>query len=380
MIAWTALMVAFTVGLLPPWAAAGLNENIVVTTGMAGDRSPEARDQALKDAFRQAIEQAVGVHVSSDSIVKNHVVLQDEIYAHSEGFIEKWEILNEKEVDGLLTVEVKSWVREGRLNKSLFLNGLDVHKIYTWIGEPRVLILMQDFVDGQPSQLEMSQTDMENIFIAKGIDVFHGQQVENIKARDKELAFSDAGRAVTLGKRLGAEIVVSGKCIANFSREIQIGQFKQNFYSAIVQVRAYSTATGKLIHSANYSGDRTADTSAMGKFDAAVNAMKNTIESAKSDILYQIVKSWYDGFSKPKTYTLIVGNVTYEQMEALKTKLYGFEGFSKLHVRSYNNNVAEIDVQYESLRGDLPTAIVRSGLPYRIAAQEQNRIKLERKK
>jgi hypothetical protein len=355
-------------------------KNSVVSVGSAPVGTESSRKQALNQAFREAIEQVVGIHISSESIVQHYKVLKDEIYAHSEGFVEKWDILEESTDAGMLTLKVKCWVREGRLNKSLFLNGLDVKSIYTWIGEPRVLILMQEFVDGKVSELELSQTDMESIFMEKGIDVFHGQQLENIKERDKSLAFSDAEKAVTLGKRLGVEIVVSGKCIANFSREIQIGQFKQKFYSAIVQVRAYSTESGKLIHSANYSGDKSADTSAMGDFDATVNAIKHTINKSKSDILFNIVKNWYDSFSKPKTYQVIVSPIDYEQLESFKNTLYGFEGFSTLFVRSYNNNVAEMDVRYEGLRGDLPKAIITSSIPYRITRQEQNRIVLERKK
>jgi hypothetical protein len=366
--------------LLSTAAFADSEQNPVITVGSAPSGTESAQKQALNQAFRTAIEQVVGIHISAETIVKHYTVLKDEIYTHSEGFVEKWDVLEESTEAGMLTLKVKSWVREGQLNKALFLNGLDVKKIYTWIGEPRVLILMQEFVDGKSSELELSQTDMENIFIEKGVDVFHGQQLESIKERDKTLAFNDAEKAVTLGKRLGVEIVVSGKCIANFSREIQIGQFKQNFYSAIVQVRAYSTASGKLIHSANYSGDKGLDTSAMGKFDAAVNAIKNTINASKSDILFNIVKNWYDSFSKPKTYQVIVSPVDYEQLESLKNKLYGFEGFSKLFVRSFNNNVAEMDVRYESLRGDLPKAIITSGLPYRITRQEQDRIVLELKK
>jgi hypothetical protein len=118
----------------------------------------------------------------------------------------------------------------------------------------------------------------------------------------------------------------------------------------------------------------------MGKFDATVNAIKNTINASKSDILFHIVKNWYDSFSQPKTYQVIVSPVDYAQLESLKANLYGFEGFSKLFVRSFNNNVAEMDVRYESLRGDLPKAIIASGLPYRITRQEQNRIVLEREK
>lgn len=354
-------------------------DNVVVATGEAPLSLTNPKKKALHEAFRSAIEHEVGVNVSSESISKNFQILDDNIYAHSEGFIEKWEVLSEKKTAHSMILKIKAWVQEGRLNKRLFLNGLDVKKIYSWIGEPRVLILMQEFIDGKPSQMGIAQTEIENVFMEKGINVFHGMQLEKIKQRDKELSFKDPQKAVILGQRLGVEMVVSGKCVANFSRAIKIGSFTQNFYSANTHIRAYSTSTGELLLSANYGNKKSADLSALGKSDAAVIAIKNTINSSKFDILFKIVRNWYDGFSEPSAYYIIVENVDYEQLEALKIRFKDLSGVTKLTLRSFSNSVAELEIKYEGEPDGLIGEIIRAKMPYKITGKEQNRITLERK-
>jgi hypothetical protein len=48
-------------------------------------RKDIARDQAIKDALRKAVEQAVGTFISSETVVENYEVLSDRIYSKPRG-------------------------------------------------------------------------------------------------------------------------------------------------------------------------------------------------------------------------------------------------------------------------------------------------------
>ncbi|HID29939.1 MAG TPA: hypothetical protein EYP19_08040, partial [Desulfobacterales bacterium] len=220
---------------------------IQLVTGTASLSSSSPKKEALHAAFRTAIEKAVGVQVISETEVENTVVLRDKIYAYAEGFVEKWEVLNERTDNELFVLEVKAWVKEGRLNKALFLNGIDVQKVYDWVGNPRIVVIVQEYIDGEPSQISIAQTEIEEIFKNKGVTVLGAEQIENIKKRDAELVFDSPEQAKILGNRLGAEIVVAGKCLSNFSREVKIGDYTQHFYSTYLQIKAYNTSTGEIL-------------------------------------------------------------------------------------------------------------------------------------
>lgn len=60
----------------------------VTVTGV-GDN----KDDAIKDAFRNAVEQVVGVYVNSNTVVSNSQVEFDKIYANSEGYVNDFKVL-----------------------------------------------------------------------------------------------------------------------------------------------------------------------------------------------------------------------------------------------------------------------------------------------
>ena len=351
--------------------------HIEIAAGAASLASSSPKREALHAAFRTAIEQAVGVQVISETKVENTVILTDKIYAYAEGFVEKWEILNERTDNGLFVLEVKAWVKEGRLNKALFLNGIDVQKVYDWVGNPRIVVIVQEYIDGQPSQISMAQTEIEEIFKNKGITVLGAEQIENIKKRDAELVFDSPEQAKILGNRLGAEVVVAGKCLSNFSREVKIGDYTQYFYSTYLQIKAYNTSTGEILLSSHYQNDKKTDLSALGRFDAAMNAIKNCIHSAKSDIAFKIVSNWYDGFTKPAIIQLLIHDITYEKLQELNQQLYALANCRDLFLRSFEHNVAEIEIKYEGMKSELMSKLLNVDVPLTIERETQNRIFLK---
>ena len=351
-----------------------LASRVQTAIGTADLSTSSPKKVALHAALRTAVEEAVGVQITSETIVRNSSVLRDKIYAYAEGFVEKWEILNETTDNQLLVLEVKAWIREGRLNKALFLNGIDVQKVYKWVGQPRIVVIVQEFIDGQPSQISVAQAELEEIFRSKDITILGADQIENINKRDVELVFENPERAKILGNRLGAEIVVAGKSLSNFSRELKIGDYTQYFYSTYLQIKAYNTSTGEILLSSHYRNDKKTDVSALGRFDAAMNAIKNCIGSAKSDIVFKIVRNWYDGFSKPATYHLFIQDIDYEKLEDLNRQLHALYNCRDLFLRSFEHNVAEIEIKYEGIKSELVSKLLNVELPLTIVRETQNRI------
>ena len=88
---------------------------VVMATGVGTDAS-----KALKKALMNAVEQAVGLIVDAETVVKNEKVIKDEILTYSDGFVEKFEKLKEaKDDDGLWEVKVKAVVRKLQLIEKL---------------------------------------------------------------------------------------------------------------------------------------------------------------------------------------------------------------------------------------------------------------------
>ncbi|MDO9287548.1 MAG: flagellar assembly protein T N-terminal domain-containing protein, partial [Thermodesulfovibrionales bacterium] len=63
---------------------------------ITGDRKDIARESALNNAFRRAVEQAIGVLVESETMVRNFELLNDRVYSKSAGYVKKYSITGEK--------------------------------------------------------------------------------------------------------------------------------------------------------------------------------------------------------------------------------------------------------------------------------------------
>lgn len=341
-----------------------------------------SKKEALHNAFVSAVQLAVGVQVKSETIVENAQLIKDKIYAKSDGYVKKWETLDDRKNGDLFYVRIKAWIGKGELNKELFLNGIDVDQVYDWIGKPRILVIVTDYIDGKPALSSFAQTEIESLLKSRGITVLNSRQLTAIQKRDALLSYDNPDKAAALGARFGAEIVVTGKSVANFSRELDIGGFKQIFYSTEVDVKAYRTATAEILMSKAYTeipGD--ADTSAMGRHESAVRSIQNMVKGNAKDIIYQIVKNWYEGMSKAKSYQVIVTGIKNSELTALITSLTSLPDVANIFKRSFNRGTAELDIEYNGLQSTLTTAIENyPGIPLNLVSEEPYRISLEVRK
>jgi hypothetical protein len=341
-----------------------------------------SKKEALHNAFVNAVQQAVGVQVNSETIVENAQLIKDKIYAKSDGYVKKWDVVDDQKNGGLYYVKIKAWIGKGELNKELFLNGIDVAQVYDWIGKPRILVIVTDFIDGQPALSSFAQTEIEALLKTRGITILNSQQLTAIQKRDALMSFDNPDKAVALAARFGAEIVIIGKSIANFSRELDIGGFKQIFYSTQVDVKAYRTSTAEILMTRTYTetpGE--SDTSAMGKNEAAVRSIQSMVKGNSKDIVYQVVKNWYEGMSKAKSYQVILTGIKNSELSVLITTLTSLPDVVNIFKRSFNRGTAEIDIEYNGLQSTLTAAIENyPKIPLILVSEEPYRISLEVRK
>lgn len=76
--------------------------------------------EALKDAYRDAVEQAVGLYVDAEQMVKNEDLVKDQILTQSNAYIEKYKIAKESTAEnGLITITILADVRKRALTRKI---------------------------------------------------------------------------------------------------------------------------------------------------------------------------------------------------------------------------------------------------------------------
>ncbi|WP_224246069.1 flagellar assembly protein T N-terminal domain-containing protein [Hyalangium gracile] len=132
---------------------------LAATVALAGDKQPELvtqeatgeaaivdnnRDKAFQDAknaaLREAVEQVVGVLVSSTTLTANNQLISDRILSRSDGYVRKYDVLEKQEDKGVVRVKVRAQVGTAQLDRDLQA----VRALIDRLAGGRLLIVLQE--------------------------------------------------------------------------------------------------------------------------------------------------------------------------------------------------------------------------------------------
>ncbi len=83
-----------------------------------------ARDAAIEDAQKRAVEQAIGIMIDSQTQVENYQVISDKILSQIKGYITRYNVAGENQDSGLLRVRITADVSSGKLSDDLSAIGV----------------------------------------------------------------------------------------------------------------------------------------------------------------------------------------------------------------------------------------------------------------
>lgn len=249
-------------------------------TVFGGDLA-QARDEALIDASRRALEQVAGVQVDAETITRNQALFDQLIRTQSRGIVQSADVLEEGRLsDGRYRVRVSARVKAGEVRD----------RLESLVSELSLLVLVPEQNMNSPS----SQPIVENALVSRleeaGYRVLDHATVQKLTRRDQLAALlrGDEQAARELGLKFLSNLVVLGQASTRFS------QNNQGIISAYarVTVRAIESETGRIV--ANVSLDQV-----RGFAGNAEAAGENALASAKKPAADQLVQK-LDAYFKKK--------------------------------------------------------------------------------
>ena len=203
-----------------------------------------ARDKAIQDALRMAVEQAIGAMVSSETLVANAEVVSDKIASKTAGYVQSYDVLKAGKLDETTyTVTVNAVAKIGDLERDLGALNLLIEQVNT----PRITVLFRErnMVDTWADlsvNLGIAETVMMSAFMKKS-DRFNFIDRSTAQAnldRSKALAAmeGDDGAAAAIGLLYGADVIVVGE---SYATTVEVDVFGSKMVSA------QATATGRMI-------------------------------------------------------------------------------------------------------------------------------------
>jgi hypothetical protein len=314
------------------------------TGAIIGGDMAHARDDAIKDAKRNCVEQVVKVMVSSQTEVNMAVVVEDRIRTNAGGYIQSYKILTEnKGADGVTyEVKIQAVVEKGDIKG-------DIGELLAKKGNPRVMVMMEEQNIGENSwhlagDLGVAEAALVEKFRTKGFPVVDKTQaMRKITREALESALEGEDKAAAAqALKYGAEVLVVGKA---FAREASgasaiLGGTGMTSCQATVQARALNADDAKIL----VSKTQTAPAAHIDATTGGTMALEKAGNLLGDYLIDQILKGWS---STATTVTMNVRGLTaFNDLTDLENTLeFEIRGVEGIDQRDFTGGVAEMEVK-----------------------------------
>ena len=323
----------------------------VQATGMGAityNDIPAARDRAVQDALRKAVEQTLGTFIDSQTREKNYMVVEDRILNWTRGYVKNYQILSErKAAEDMYEVSINATVDVSDLQK----DANAVQNLIQNMGNPRIMFLVDEKNVGESFDryhyfevdMTAAETVLMNKFMEKNFEVVDPATVRANKERDAVLAAinGDNKAAAAIAQTLDAEVVVTGKAMVTVASGVNLGGMKS--CQANLTARVIDADVGTVLATALKSG-------AYPHIDEVTGGMK-AIEKAAGlladELISKILEKWRGKFYQATTVKLLVtGLSNYTDASRFRGALqYVGRGIKTVNQRHVTAGVGEFDVQ-----------------------------------
>lgn len=343
--------------LLLARTAAGLGQSMLQTTkvieatgtgSIYSDDVAGARDRAIDDALRKAVEQALGTFIESEVQVQNYMVVEDNILSWTRGYVRNYAITSDyKKTPELYEVQVQAEVELGELRKDADA----VRNLIESMGNPRVMIMMNEQNIGmsrdQYHWFEVDMTAAETAMMQKFIDsefpVVDPYTVRSNAEREQVLAAleGDNAAAATIGTALGAEIVITGKAVAKVATGVNLAGMKS--CQANVTARVVESDVGRVLAT----GSKNAPQVHIDEVTGGTLAIEKASAQLADELIGKILQSWRDKFYNVTEVKLILREVeSFTQLNEFKNSLkFYLRGVKDIYQRNFAGGTAELDLK-----------------------------------
>ncbi len=332
-----------------------------------------ARDQALRDALRKAVEQGVGTFIASETRVQNFQLISDRIYSQASGYVSSYQILSETQEGSLYRVVIRARVKLDKIENDLAAIGI----LLAEQGRPRVMVLVKEVsspasftVTDQMMSQELVETMFMDAFQSKGFPVVDAATVQkNLnKEQLKKILEGDNATAVLLGLKTGAEIVVAGTYQRSSERkQVPYTGTTADFYKFRLSARAINAASSEVLGSCALTRETPFSED---------EARRQAVDSASSALIAKILAGW----KKRANVTLILAdNATFEKVQKLKTEIQAkLRGVVSVVSRDLIGSTATLEIVSETSSQEILDGLATRGIavPLEVKGLEGNRIEI----
>ncbi|MCK4601465.1 MAG: hypothetical protein KAU28_03295 [Phycisphaerae bacterium] len=352
----------------------------VTATGTAAGTDLKAKDEAVANALRTAVEEACGVFLTAQSKTRDYKAVYDKIFANTVGYVREYKVVRTWTDEEKTYAKVRVHVSTQKFSKDWAVIAHTVEQE----NNPRVIVAIVEAVShtatGPTYEVKepgIIQSKIEDFFLQKGITLMDREVSEKISKRDVLLAVikDDEKEIAALGSRFKADVVVTGRASAKFGRTIEIAGQEMYRYTATLNVRAIQTDSARVLAVKSY-GPVTSNT--LQRAGGEDKTLAKLGKEAAPKLLEAVVEAWRKRANISRTIHLTVSGMDYEAWKTFKTEVEQIQGVQAPRLREITEAVANIDMEYEYTNENLANRLTEmKEVKLKITEITANRIKLK---
>ncbi len=378
---WSTVILLLCLLVGPLYVSGQEQDTTVEAEGVARilqDNTDIARDKAVLDAQRKAVEQAVGVLMSSESLVENYELLSDRILTQSAGYIRSYQILAEQRDGHDYRVTIQAIIGVGDLEHDL----QSIQHLIQQKGNPRIMFLTTEEITGlktagvASADTSGAETTLTQAFLDAGFEVVDAAQVAHNINRDMALKAieGDTAAASALGQQYGADVIITVKASASSGKKILHTEMKTQ--QAVVTAKVVRADTAAVMTTARERAKHAHIDDLAGGSEAIEKAATKLADT----LIPNILERWRQEVQTATTVQIVISPVSFKQLKRFKDILSSeIRGVQAVHQRAFQAHVAKLDVEIQSstemLADDLSSREFE-GLSFDVTGMTENRLDL----
>jgi hypothetical protein len=319
----------------------------VTATGKAAGADDKARDEAIAQALRTAVEEACGVFLTAQAKTDDYKTVYDKVIANAVGYVREHKVDKVTVEQGVTVARVRARVSTRKFEEDWASITHTIHQE----NNPRMVVAIVEAIHeaaGAPSY-EVKEngkvaTIVESFFLAKGISLVDANTAAKAQKRDILLAAikDDVDAVASLGARFSADVVVVGKAVAKFGKELKIAGQTMYQYTASLNVRVVQSDSARVLAVESF-GPITVNTMQRGGEDKALDKLAT---DCAPKLLASVIEAWRKRANVSKTVELSITGMDFNRWKTFREEASKIRGVQNIRLREITQDVASIDIEY----------------------------------
>lgn len=299
------------------------------------------REEAKRFAYGTLAEKVLCDIMPNIKEKENYSAVFDKVSSKIPTLIKNFKINSEKiSEDGTMHISATCKISEKALDD---LIGSD---IIAMLGNPRIMILIDEKVGGKAPFISTTEGEVSRIFEKAGYLIVDPDQARVLLNMNPSTAFDDPTKLSEAARTLRADIIIVGKATAGAFAKQKLYGVTLYGVSGTVQLKAILTQTAYQITSKTFSS--ATGRKPVGSVGAGADrCFRSATAQAASQILYKIAYSMASAGSALNgiTVNIKIADASFTDVENVEKHLRDLIGKSgEIFERSYKDNILEIDV------------------------------------